>query len=211
MIEPPSGDGPDAISGAVLALTIRRTDRDVYAAELTQSWTQNVPLFAPGQCVMRIPPEGAHEVRVRVRAEDAGPPLAGLRVLEVGGDLRAGRILAGIGEPFGRIQIRTGRVVILPRNFEPLAADPLGSIRKALAARAPVHLLIATEFLAPADRAAAVEVFANGPDPRVGRPPRDRPQLPPPAAPGRGRDAAPAARRAADGRPARRTPTRPAT
>jgi hypothetical protein len=50
---------------------------------------------------------------------------------------------------------------VLPQNYEPIAADPLGSMRKAAAAVAPVHLLVAAEFLAPADRRAAVEVLAG--------------------------------------------------
>jgi hypothetical protein len=161
VILPPSGAGKDALSGSTLVISLKRRDRDVYAAELVRSWTRSVPLVEEGGCEVRIPPDGTYEVRVRVPADDAGPPLAGLRVLEVGGDLLAGRIEAGLSEPLGRIRIRPGRVVVLPKNYEPLAADPIGSMKKAATAVAPVHLLVATEFVAPADRPAAVAVLAD--------------------------------------------------
>jgi hypothetical protein len=161
VIRPPTGSGPDAVSGSTLVLSITRRDRDVYAAEMSRRWSQSVPLLAEGGDELRIAPESAYEVPVRIPAEEAGQPLSGLRVLEVGGDLRAGRIEAGLEEPFGRIPIRPGRVVVVPGNYEPLAADPLGSIRKAALAVAPIHLLVATEFLPPASRPEAMTAFAE--------------------------------------------------
>ena len=87
--------------------------------------------------------------------------MSGLRVLELSGDLRAGRIEAGISEPLGRVPIRPGRVVVLPCGFEPLAADPLGSLRKAAEVTAPVHLLVASEFVAPEARPEALRILAS--------------------------------------------------
>jgi hypothetical protein len=161
IIQPPSGSGKEALSGSTLSLAIRRRDRDVYAAELTRSWTQQVPLVESGDAEIRIPPEGTFEVRVRIPAEEAGDPIAGLRVLEVGGDLRAGRVEAGLSEPLGKVRIRTGRVVVLPAGYEPLAEDPVGSMRKAATTVAPVHLLVATEFLAAAERPAAMAILGE--------------------------------------------------
>lgn len=161
VISPPSGSGKEALSGSTLALRVRRRDRDVYAAELVRTWNRLVPLVEGGDPAVRVPPEGSLEVRVRIPAEDAGAPLSGLRVLEVEGDLRAGRIEAGLSEPLGRVRIRPGRVVVLPSNYEPLAADPVGSLRKAAAGSAPVHLLVAAEFVAPDDRPSAVAVLAE--------------------------------------------------
>ncbi len=160
-IRPPDGSGAEAVSGSTLVLTMKRTDRDIYAAELSRSWTQSVPLLAAGSEDLSIPPEGVHEVRVRVPAEEVGDAIAGLKVLDLSGELRAGRILAGLEEPFGRVAIRPGRVVALPANYEPLAADPLGSLSKAVDALAPVHLLVATEFVAADDRPAAVAILAR--------------------------------------------------
>jgi hypothetical protein len=136
VILPPTS-GPDAISGSSLVLTVKRTDHDIYEAELSRTWTKVVPLLAEGAEELRIPSETVHEVRVRVPPEDVGGAVSGLRVLELSGDLRAGRIEAGISEPLGRVPIRPGRVVVLPGNFEPLAADPLGSLRKAAEVTAP--------------------------------------------------------------------------
>lgn len=160
-IRPPDASGPEAVSGSTLVLTMKRTDRDIYAAELSRSWTQSVPLLAEGAQDLAIPPEGVHEIRVRVPAEEVGGAIAGMKVLDLSGELRAGRIVAGLEEPFGRVPIRAGRVVALPANYEPLAADPLGSLSKAVDALAPVHLLVATEFLAPEDRPAAVAILAR--------------------------------------------------
>jgi hypothetical protein len=161
VIHPPTGSGPDAVSGTTLVLSVRRTDMDIYAAELERSWTQPVALLRADAEPLRLPPESSYEVRVRIPAEEAGAPISGLRVLLVGGEVRATRIEAGDAEPLGRLAIRPGRIVVLPRNYEPLAADPLGSLRKAVAADAPIHLLVAAEFVREPEREAAVGVLAG--------------------------------------------------
>jgi hypothetical protein len=161
VVRPPAGPGPDEVSGSVLALSISRRDRDIYAAELVRSWTQTVALVVAGQPALVVPPEGSHEVQVRIPAAEAGPALSGLRVLEVTGDLRLTGASVGIAEPISRIPIRAGRVVGLPGNYEPVAAEPLVSLRKALGAAAPVHVLVAAEFLPASDRAAAAQALAD--------------------------------------------------
>jgi hypothetical protein len=161
VVWPPGGAGQDETSGAAFSLSISRRDVDVYAAEMRRSWTQLVPIVTAGTGELRIPPEGVHEVRARVPASDAGDTLAGVRVLELGGTLRAGRIDAGLGEPLGRVPVRPGRILVLPRNYEPLAADPVGSIRKAVAASAPVHVLVAAHFVSPEERPEAVQALGQ--------------------------------------------------
>ena len=161
VISAPAGPGPAEVSGSVLALSVQRKDRDVYAASLGRSWTQVVPLVVAGQPDLVVPPEGFHDVAVRVPASEAGGAVAGLRILEVGGDLRLTGASVGIAEPIGRVPIRPGRVVVLPRNYEPIAAEPLRSLRRALGVQAPVHVLVAIELLDPADRAAAVTALAD--------------------------------------------------
>jgi hypothetical protein len=161
IVRPPAGPGPSEVSGSVLALSIERRDRDIYSAALVRSWTQSVPLVPPGETELVVPPESVREVTVRVPADDVGGAIAGLRVLQVSGDLRLTGASMGIAEPVMRIPIRAGRVVVLPRNYEPIAADPLGSLRKALSVTAPVHVLIATEMLLPSDRPAAVGLLAD--------------------------------------------------
>lgn len=160
-VRPPDRAGPGALSSATLVLTIKRTDLDIYAAELSRSWMQTVPLLDSSSPELRIPPDGIHEIRVRVPGDEIGDAISGMKVLDLSGELRAGGILAGIEEPFGRVPIRPGRVVALPANYEPVAADPLGSLSRAVDALAPVHVLVATEFLSPDDRPAAVGVLAR--------------------------------------------------
>jgi hypothetical protein len=161
VIRPPE-EGTDApTTGSALFLSVTRRDRDIYAATLVRTWTQMVPLVPAGAAEIVIPPAGVHETTVRIPAEDAGGAISGLRHFDVGGELRADRIECGVAQPFGRIPIRRGRVVALPGNFEPLAADPVGSIRRAASLDLPVHLLVAAEFVEPSDRVAAVAALAD--------------------------------------------------
>jgi hypothetical protein len=162
VIRAPEGEGTAAISGAAFVLTVQRIDRDVYGGEMRRSWTQNVPLVTAATGPLRIPPESAHEVRVRMPAEDAGGTLSGVRTLVVGGELRAGRIETGLVEPLGKVPIRAGRVLALPRGFEPIAADPLGSLGKAVQATAPIHVLVAAEFIPAKERVEAMKLLADG-------------------------------------------------
>jgi hypothetical protein len=148
----PSGTGPDAVSATALQLTIVRRDIDIYGAELRRSWTQVVPLERPGGGEVRIPPGGSWEVPARVPAADAGGALQGLRIFQMEGTVRISNARAGTQQETGTLRIRRGRVVALPGGFEPLAADPLGSMRKARESGAPTHLLVASEFV-PRDRA----------------------------------------------------------
>jgi hypothetical protein len=162
VIRAPEGDGPGAVSGSTFVLTIQRLDRDVFGAELRRSWTQTVPLVTAETGALRIPPETSHEVRVRMPAEDAGGAFSGVRTLVVAGELRAGKIECGYAEPLGKVAIRPGRVLALPRGFEPIAADPLGSLGKAIRATAPIHVLIAAEFLPASGRVEAMRTIADG-------------------------------------------------
>jgi hypothetical protein len=162
-LRPPTagGLGEPEVSGSALFLEVRRKDHDIYGAVLTRSWTQRVPLVGPQDDAIVVPAEGVREVRVRIPPEDAGEPISGLRAIEVSGDVRVSRVEAGISEPVNRVPIRAGRVVVLPGGFEPVAADPLGSLDKALDASALVHVLVAAEFVAPADRVRAVRRMAD--------------------------------------------------
>jgi hypothetical protein len=166
VIRPPDPAAETPTTGSAFFLTVTRRDRDIYAATLVRTWTQVLPLVPAGAPEIVIPPAGVHETRMRIPAEDAGGPISGLRHLDVSGELRADRVECGVAQPFGSIPIRRGRVVALPGNFEPLAADPVGSIRKAAALDMPVHLLVAAEFVGPNERVGAVtalaEVLATG-------------------------------------------------
>lgn len=159
---PPPGASPSA-----LTLEVRCVDRDVYASRLRRAWSRTFALTAEGRPPLVIPPGGEHAVRVRIPAADLGPPLAGLRALEVSGVLRPTGLTRG-GEPRSvRVPVRAGRVVVLPEGYEPLARDPLGALEQSAATGAALHLLLAAEFLAPGERPEAAArlaaVLARGP------------------------------------------------
>lgn len=149
------------VSPSAMTLEITRRDRDVYATEFKRGWNQTVFLQRPGAPPIRIPPGGVHEVPVRIPAEDVGPPLPGLRVIQVGGILRPTHLRKGGEGRTVRVPIRAGRVVALPGGYEPLVADPLGSMRTATRTVAPIHLLIATEFVPPRRAHEAMDLLAR--------------------------------------------------
>lgn len=147
-------EGADA-SASVVTLDVLRRDRDIYASLLERSWSQTVRLQEPGDPPLTLAPGALREFAVTIPADDAGPALAGVRVLEVSGTLRPARLLVR-GEPETlTLRVRKGRAVILPQGFEPLAADPLGGIERALPLGAAAHVLVAAEFVTR-DRAAPV-------------------------------------------------------
>ena len=148
-------------SPSALLLEITRRDRDIHATQLGRTWNQTVYVQQPGGPPIRILPGEVHELPVRIPAEDAGPSIAGLRTLEVRGTFRPTRLRRGDERRRIQLPIRGGRVIVLPQGFEPLAADPLGSMEKALTTVAPAHLLVATEFVPPRRRAEAVAILAR--------------------------------------------------
>ncbi len=160
----PPGDGEHAGSPSALMLEITRLDRDIHATELRRTWNQTVYIQQVGDDPIRIPAGGLHEIPVRVPADAAGPALAGLRTIEVSGTLRPTQLRKGTSARTVRLPIRRGRVMALPRNFEPLTVDPLKSMRTALTTGAPAHLLIATEFVPTRRQPEAVEILARALD-----------------------------------------------
>lgn len=153
--------GATDVSPSAMSLDITRRDRDIYATQLKRGWNQTVFLQRPGAAPIRIPPGGTHEMPVRIPADDVGPPIPGLRVIEVAGTLRPTRLRKGTEARTVRVPIRAGRVVVLPDGYEPLVADPLASMDTATRTVAPTHLLVATEFVPPRRRADAVTILAR--------------------------------------------------
>ncbi len=160
VFRPPVG-GYAASSPSALSLTMLRRDLDIYAAELRRTWNQTVFLCAAEQGEIRIQPGETYEQPVRVPAEDVGAAISGLRILQLGGTLRA--TLEGVdGEPESvSLPIRPGRVVVVPEGYEPLVLDPLGSMRTAVDTVAPTHLLVASEFVRRGQGVQAIEVTAD--------------------------------------------------
>jgi hypothetical protein len=145
--------GAEASTPTVLTLEILRRDRDVYASLVERSSTQTVYLQTPGEPVLRLAPGELREFPVTLPPEEVGRAIAGVRVLEVSGTLRPTGLTVGGESETVTFRVRKGRAVVLPQGFEPLAADPLGGIERALPLGAAAHVLVATEFV-PRDRAA---------------------------------------------------------
>jgi len=137
-----ASSSPNAIS-----LEVVRRDRDVTAALLERRWSTTVFLQRPGDAPLRIRPGESREFPVRIPAEDVGPPIAGVRVLEVSGTLRPTHMTLGGAPELMALRVRRGRVVVLPEGYEPLAADPARGLEQAVLLGAAPHVLVATEFL----------------------------------------------------------------
>ena len=154
-------DPKEGFSSTALSLDVKRTDRDIYATQMARRWTVNVPLYKAAGEVIKIPPNGIHEVRVRIPRRDAGGPLSGMREIRLGGMLRPTLLNKGGRRRTVHLRVRSGRVVALPEGFEPLAEQPLESMRASLRSLAPTHLLVACEFVPTSGRMEAMEILAR--------------------------------------------------
>ena len=155
------GSGTRGISPSALSVDVTRTDRDIYASQMQRSWTQNVFLHRRGAEALTIQPGAMHEFPLRIPAAEVGGAIAGLRIIEIGGTLRPTRLRKGREGRTVRLRVRPGRVVVLPRNYEPVVLDPLASMRTAVQTGAAQHLLIASEFIPRRRRVEAVEILAR--------------------------------------------------
>lgn len=164
VVLPPPARGArrgDVLSPGAVSLDVVRTDRDIYASRMRRTWTQHFLWQAAGSQEVRIAPGATHEIPVQIPAEEVGDPLVGLRVIEVGGTLRPARVQVGGQGRNVRLRVRPGRVVVLPAGYEPLVQDPLASMGKAVDGVAPVHLLLAAEFVARTRGTDAVRILAR--------------------------------------------------
>lgn len=152
---------PVAASGSALVLEVLRRDRDVGAALLERRWTATVPLLRAGDPPLRLAPGQQRDFPVRIPAEDVGPPLMGVRVLELGGLLRPSEVRVEGGLDLAALRVRPGRVAVLPEGHEALADDPLHALEQAVALRAAPHVLVACEFLPRAQAGAAAALLAR--------------------------------------------------
>lgn len=155
----PAGEAP--ASASALVLEVLRRDRDVAAALLERRWNATVPLQRPGDPPLRLAPGEQRDFPVRIPAEDVGPPLLGVRVIELGGLLRPSQVSVEGGLDLAALRVRPGRVAVLPAGHEALAVDALRSLEQAVALRAAPHVLVACEFLPRAQAGAAAALLAR--------------------------------------------------
>lgn len=139
-----------AVGGAAalaFSLEATRRDWDIYATSLERSWTQHVLWAPPDGEPLEIPPGGSHVLEIAMEAGDLGEPLEGVREIVVGGVVRPSAMEVGGRRVVSTLQLRRGRVVALPRGYEPLLRDPLAAMAQAIDGGAPTHLLVAAEFV----------------------------------------------------------------
>lgn len=141
-------DRDRGVSPSALTLDLVRRDWDIFGSFLSRSWGRTIFLHDDKQDIV-IEPGATHRLRARIQPQDLGGTIRGFRVLEIGGVLRPTRVRIGERERAFRVPLRGARVVLLPRNYEPLATRPLESFETALETRAADHLMVAAWFLAP--------------------------------------------------------------
>lgn len=143
--------GLEGSSTACVVLTLERQDYDVFGNQRESRYT----LSAPVDEDLELQPGAAHVTRLEVPSEMTSLTHEGFSVLTLSGLFRPVALRVGDSEFFDAIPIESADVRIFQKGFEPLAADPLGSLRRAIEKRSPPHVLTCVELLAPADREAA--------------------------------------------------------
>jgi hypothetical protein len=147
-------------SDALVVLALTREDYDVYGNARASDYTLPVPV--PDDIVLA--PGGTTETPFTIPAEMAKLTHQGFSVIDLAGKFRPVSIRVGDTEFFDAVPIEKATVRVFMKGFEPLAADPLGSLKKAVEKRSPPHLLTAVELLAPSDRAAAKTFLESAKD-----------------------------------------------
>jgi hypothetical protein len=154
-------------SAAVVVLTLVREDYDVYGNERSSDATLSVPLEED----LVLAPGATRQMPLVVPADMMRLAHQGFSVVELKGQFRPVAIAVGESEFYDAVPIEPGRVRVFLQGFEPLAEDPLGSLKKSVEKRSPPHLFTCVELLAPADRAEAKAFLeaAKEKDPEMSR------------------------------------------
>jgi len=141
----------EGTSDALVVLQLVREDFDVYGNARSADFT----LPSPVEQDLVLEPGRSHATRFTIPAELAKLSHQGLSVIRLGGAFRPVAIRVGDTELFDAIPIEKATVRVFMKGYEPMAADPFGSLKKAVEKRSPPHILTAAELLAPGDRPAA--------------------------------------------------------
>jgi len=137
----------DDVSDSIIVIDAERVDYDIYGNVRSETSRHQVPL--PKDLV--IPVGGRVEVPFALESGDVKTRHFGFTVLTLSGILRPAVIRWGDAEFYSGVRVDSTEVRILPPGFEPIAADPIGTIGKACELGAREHLLLAAE-LAPPER-----------------------------------------------------------
>lgn len=149
---------PRAESGsstALLQLSVIRDDIDLWGNTRTTQAAVRVELPSD----LLLAPGGTARIPVEIPEGLATFTHQGFAVLRIGGLLRPVVLRVGEGEFFDTVPLAEARIRVFLENYEQLADDPLGSLRKSVEKRSPPHILTAAELLPPGDRGEAVALL----------------------------------------------------
>ncbi len=145
------------VSDSVIVIDAARVDYDIYGNVRSETSRLQVPL--PEDLV--IPVAGRVEVPFALESGDVKTRHFGFTVLTLSGILRPAVVLWGDAEFYSGIEVDPVEVRIVPPGFEPIAADPIGTIGKAYALGAREHLLLAAELSPPERRERVTEELVD--------------------------------------------------
>ncbi|MCG3135871.1 MAG: hypothetical protein HMLKMBBP_03647 [Planctomycetes bacterium] len=157
-VDVPRRDGKS--SDALFVLEIEREDWDVFGNRRASSFTVRAPLRAD----VDLPPGGEREAHVTIDASLLEVKHQGFSVMRIGGVLRPVVVRIGDSEFFDALPVEPALVRVFLPGWEPLAADPVASLRRAIQKRSPAHVLTATELVAAAERGEARRLLAEAAD-----------------------------------------------
>jgi len=146
----------EGTSDALVVLKLVREDYDVFGNVRSSDFTLPVPVAED----LVLEPGATRETPFTIPPEMAKLTHEGFSVVELSGKFRPVSIRVGDTELYDAIPIEPARVRVFMKGYEPLAADPLASLKKSVEKRSPPHLLTCAELLAPADRAEAKTFLA---------------------------------------------------
>jgi hypothetical protein len=154
-VEVAESDG-DA-SDTVFVVDVARRDLDIFGNVKVETERVLVPI----EDDLVLPVGGRAAVRHALSTGRAEDRHLGITEFRISGTLRPAVIRAGEDRYYEAVTLRDAVVRVLPPGWEPIAADPLGTLRKALTLGAREHLLVATELTPPESRRAAAEVLTG--------------------------------------------------
>lgn len=142
-------------SASLAILEVVRRDFDVYGNVRTTEFTVRITFDQD----LDLAPGGSADLPFVIPAAEVRLTHTGFSTLRIGGRLRAVAVEVGATELFDALPFEPALVRVFLQGYEPLAANPMESLRLAIAKRSPPHVLLAAELLAPDERAEAVDLL----------------------------------------------------
>jgi len=139
-------------TASLFFLTVEREYWDIYGSVRRQSHRVRFPLTED----LVVPVGARRSIRYAEPTVEPERRHFGFTLLRVTGTFRPAVLVAGEEEFYAGVPVKEATVRILPPGYEPIAADPLGTIDKAYTLGAREHLLIAAELVSPERRREAI-------------------------------------------------------